>query len=282
MARAPKWLKAEFFIGFFFLGVALYALMDVAIDEASAGVSPAGFIYHLPRSGSTLVARMLTGLESCACIVEPEAINALLSRPEARVAFKPEWLRRLIQLYGVALDGRFHHVFVKLSSWAILHAPVFADAFPGTPGCFIHRDPVDVLVQLLERPTGWMSKSARSFILGHTPAETMSLEEYCARALERFCEAAIHAGPRVRAVAYEDVPAIVPALAQDHFGLDVLEAATTALTDIAQYDSEDWSVQRRYVEPIETLRARVTPLALHMTERFAQNARRRLLASGPR
>ena len=235
-------------------------LMDVEIPLDARGLSPAGFIFHLPRSGSTLAARMLASSTSCACIVEPEAINALLSSSGATEGFRPAWLRRLCLLYCAAFADTHRHLFVKLSSWSVLREPFFAEAFPAVRSCFLHRDPVEVLVQLLQRPVGWMSDQARAFILhSDLRAHSMSIEEYCARALQRFCEAALNGVPRVRAVAYEDVPDIVVQVAVRHFGLDVSEADRRKMMDVARYDSDDWLVQTPYRESAADLASQATP-----------------------
>ena len=253
-------------------------LMDVEIPGDVRDLSPAGFIFHLPRSGSTLTARMLASLTSCACIVEPEALNALLSSHEATESVRPAWLRQLCLLYGAAFANTHGHVFVKLSSWAVLREPVFAEAFPSVRSCFVHRDPVEVLVQLLQRPVGWMADQARPFILHHdSRAHSMSIEEYCARGLQRFCEAALTGVPRVRAVAYEDFPGVVAEVAVKHFGLDVSEAERRAMIDVAKYDSDDWSGRKPYGEAADDLISRATPELQAFARRLVERPRQRLL-----
>jgi hypothetical protein len=253
-------------------------LMDVAIAEDAGDLAPAGFLFHLPRSGSTLAARMFAVPDSCATLVEPEAFNALLSSPEAIGRVKPDWLRRLCRLYCAGFADSCRRVFVKLSSWAVLSEPIFAEAFPDVPGCFVHRSPVEVMVQLLRRPVGWMSDRARPFILGpHEPAASMSIEEYCARAIERFCDAALRGAPRVRAVAYEQLPDVVPEVVADHFGVEIGEAERRTMLDLARFDSEDWSLARPYRATPGELAAGATATIQAYAERFADEPRRRLL-----
>jgi hypothetical protein len=258
-------------------------LMDIELPEGAGDLSPAGFIFHLPRSGSTLTARMLAAPASCASIVEPETINALLSSPEAAGRLKPVWLRRLCQLYCAAFADTHRHLFVKVSSWAVLREPTFAEAFPAAPGCFVHRDPVEVLVQLLQRPAGWMSEHARPFILdSQHEAASLSVEEYCARVLQRFCEAALRGAPRLRALAYEDILDEAPALAERHFGVEVRAADRQAMVEVARYDSDDWSLRRLYGEDPEDLAARATPSVKALAQRFVDEPRRMLLRqNGP-
>lgn len=254
-------------------------LMDIPASELDACEPPAGFLFHLPRSGSTLVARMLTALPGVACVIEPEPINQLLSRA-APDALEVEWLRRLVLLYTGA-SRAYPHCVVKLSSWAVLQAPRFAEAFPAAGTCFVHRDPLEVLVQLLDRPSGWMAPHARALVLGNLPGTTsMTIEEYCARALGRFLETAA-ATRRMRALAYEQIPTGVPDAARHLLAMAVDHAQAEDMLRLAQFDSEDWSLSRPYVHEGDTLRRRATPDARHLVDRFAAGAWQQVMTRGP-
>ena len=253
-------------------------LMDIPASELDTCEPPAGFLFHLPRSGSTLMARMLTALPDVACIIEPEPINQLLSLG-APVALEAEWLRRLVLLYGGTARPFARHV-VKLSSWAVLQAPLFAAAFPAARTCFVHRDPLEVLVQLLDRPSGWMAPHARAFILGRgAEASSMTLEEYCARALGRFLETAA-AMPRVRTLAYEHIPSRVPGLSRELLTMPVDDRQAEAMLRVAQFDSEDWSLSLPYVHEGDALRLKATQAARSLVERFATGARQQVMTLG--
>ncbi len=253
-------------------------LMDIPASELAACQPPAGFLFHLPRSGSTLVARMLTALPDVACVIEPEPVNQLLSRGWPG-ALEAEWLRRLLLLYG-GTAGSSARCVVKLSSWAVLHAPLFAEAFPDGRSCFVHRDPLEVIVQLLDRPSGWMAPHARALILGDAAGRSpMTLEEYCARALGRFLQVAA-AGPHMRALAYEHIPTGVPDEARALLTLTVDAAQAEAMLRIAQFDSEDWTLSRPYVHERDTLRLRATQETRSLVDRFAAGARQHVMTLG--
>lgn len=253
-------------------------LMDIPASELDACGAPVGFLFHLPRSGSTLVARMLTALPGVACVIEPEPINQLLSRAEPG-ALQAEWLRRLVLLYcGTA--GAYPRAVIKLSSWAVLQAPLFAAAFPAARHGFVHRDPLEVLVQLLDRPSGWMAPHARTLILGDVAnRSSITLEEYCARALGRFLQVAA-AMPRLHALAYEDIPSRVPAAARALLTLAVDGAQAEDMQRVAQFDSEDWSLSLPYVHDGDTLQRKATPGARQLVERFAAAARQHVMTLG--
>lgn len=253
-------------------------LMDIPLSELEACEPPAGFLYHLPRSGSTLVARMLTALPGVACVIEPEPINQLLSRAEPG-ALRAEWVRRLVLLYG-GTAAAYPRAVVKLSSWAILQAPLFAAAFPAARSCFVHRDPLEVLVQLLDRPSGWMAPHARGLILGSAGGtSSMTMEEYCARALGRFLQVA--AGmPAMRVLAYEHIPSGVPDEARALLNVAVDGAQAADMLRVAQFDSEDWSLTLPYVHEGDALRRKATLDARTLVERFAAGARQHVVTRG--
>lgn len=253
-------------------------LMDVPASELAGCTPPAGFVFHLPRSGSTLVARMLTTLPGVACVIEPEPINQLLSRAQPGT-LRAEWLRRLVLLYCGAA-GAYPRAVIKLSSWAVLQGPLFTAAFPAARHCFVHRDPLEVLVQLLDRPSGWMAPHARALILGDVASRSsMTLEEYCARALGRFLQMAA-AMPRLHALAYEHIPSGVPEAARALLTLAVDGAQAEAMRHVAQFDSEDWSLSLPYVHDGDILRRRATPDARNLVDRFAAGARQHVMTLG--
>lgn len=255
-------------------------LMDLPASMFGDGRDPDGFLFHLPRSGSTLVARMLTAVPGVACVVEPEPINQLLSRGEPGMV-RAEWLRRLVLLFRATCPA-YSHVVVKLSSWAVLAVPLFDQAFPRSRRCFVHRDPLEVLVQLIERPTGWMAPYAWSLVLGEAGrANEMPLEEYCARVLGR-CMRAAAALPDMRPLAYERLAADVPDVARYLLSRELDAAEVDAMLRITRFDSEDWSLSRPYVPDGDALRARATRAARRFVEQFAAVPRARLSTPNPR
>lgn len=234
-------------------------LMDIQLPEIDEELSPTGFIFHTPRSGSTLVARMLTVPEKHVTLVEPEPINALLSNsPSTSVHYR--WLRQLLKLYRLAFQADCKALFVKASSWAILKLPLFEAAFPGTPACMIYRDPVEVMVQILQRRTGWMSDDARTFILGIEAVECgyMSLEKYSAEALARFFYAVSTGVSPMMLIDYENLPESVTDHLLGHFGLVATSKQQQSMLELGKNDSEDWSGQSRYRDDKALLHSQAT------------------------
>lgn len=234
-------------------------LMDIQLPEVDKQLSPDGFIFHTPRSGSTLVARMLTMPEKHITLVEPEPVNALLSNM-AFLSVDFRWLRQLLKLYALAFYPDCKAFFVKTSSWAILKLPLFEAAFPETPACMIYRNPVEVMVQILQRRAGWMADHARSFILGIEANECakMSLERYSAEALVRFFNAAKKGSLPMMLLEYESLPGSVADHLLKHFSLNINSNLLQSMVEQGRRDSEDWSGQSRYIDDSLFLRSHAT------------------------
>lgn len=234
-------------------------LMDIHLPDVDDGLSPTGFIFHTPRSGSTLVSRMLTVSEKHVIIVEPEPINSLLSN-QSYPSVDSRWLRQLLRLYRLAFQPECTGFFVKASSWAILKLALFEAAFPETPACMIYRNPVEVMVQILQRRTGWMSDSARTFILGLevSECEKMSLERYSAEALARFFNAASTGLSPMLLIDYETLPESVADHLLRHFALVANSKQQQSMLEQGRNDSEDWSGQSRYIDDSVFLNSHAT------------------------
>ena len=239
-------------------------LMDVVASERP----PDGFIFHLPRSGSTLVARLLATTRHCVALLEPPGINALLSARGVSAVQRTLWLRRLLSLYVAPGHADGHRVVVKLSSWMTLFFESFEAAWPGVPSCFLVRHPVEVLVQVLSREPGWMADHARA-IVGEEEAPAASPERraaYGVQVLRRFCEAVIGLPARPLILHYDDLPHCVVSGLAPHFGLVLSAADRDAIETEARIDAKE--PDRRAFEPDgQRLRARATPALRQLANR---------------
>jgi hypothetical protein len=204
----------------------------------AGSASPAGFIFHMSRCGSTLVAQMLAGLESTLVISEAGPIDAILR------AGGGDRLRWIVSALGQRRRAAQTHLVVKLDAWAILQLPMIRSAFPHTPCVFIHRDPVEVIVSHLGHrgyhvipgmlPPEWLGLSADE-------AQSLSAERYCAAVLASLCAAAVAgAGDgRLTPVRYESLPQAVTDTIAPLFGLDVGAADRATLSAVADRDAKN-------------------------------------------
>jgi len=232
-------------------------LADIELPDDDTTLLPDGLVFHMPRSGSTLFTRMLAAPDRHFCLVEVSAINALLSHTAALGPVDPTWLRRLLQIYRLGLGETAARLFVKTSSWMVLELRLFLEAFPKTPACFIHRDPVEVMVQIMERPPGWMHRDARPLLrqLAGATGETDDVR-YSAAVLGAMCRTVGDAGARVRLLPYAELSDSGPGAMSDVFAVRVDERCRERCRAMCRLDSEDWSGRRVFEPDGEALRGR--------------------------
>lgn len=116
----------------------------------SPGVPPTGFIFHVSRCGSTLLAHLLGRLDGALVLSEPGPVDSLIRAGERlgrerQVAL----LRAMVGALGQARAPGQSRLFVKFDAWNTLQHDLICEAFPETPWVFLYRDPVEVLVSAL-------------------------------------------------------------------------------------------------------------------------------------
>ena len=162
------------------------------------GIPPTGFIFHLSRCGSTLIAQMLAALPGHVVIAEAHPIDqALRAHPDdpgvtddQRIAR----LRGLISALGQPRAGGETGYFVKFDSWSILELPLIRRAFPSVPWLFVYRDPVEVMASHRQRPGVHLVPGLlppQVFGLDRESVLAMPADEYSARVLAAICGAAL-------------------------------------------------------------------------------------------
>lgn len=211
------------------------------IGKAAAGSAPAGLVFHVARSGSTLISQLLKQQGECVVYAEPLPVNEILVPPHRHSrSVQVGALRSLADAFA-RHAGRPY--VLKLSSWNTLFCDVVAEAFPDTPWILSLRDPVEVGVSLLDEPPGWLGDRAGTTspfpTLIDPDQASASREEYVARLYGAFCEAACRLDPaRGRLVRYEALPAAAWEVVAPHFGLSVDERQRQRMATAARIDAK--------------------------------------------
>ena len=126
------------------------------------GHPPGGFICHVGRCGSTLLANMLAVPEGHLVLKESGTINALSRRlVEAQGEAQGEAQRRdletllalVLPFMGRSEPGTERRLFIKLSIWEIQLADTLHRLFPTTPAVFLYRDAPSVVASMLAKPS---------------------------------------------------------------------------------------------------------------------------------
>jgi len=237
-------------------------LADVAaLVAARPGLPIAGFVFHLSRSGSTLVAQMLATDERVLVLSEPGPVDTALRTSE--LDQRVESFRTIVRAMAQPRRAGHEVCVIKLDSWTTLDLPTVRQAFPHVPWVFVHRDPVEVLVSQHAHRGYHMIRAGSLFDMFAASAGDAEPpgdpDEYGAYVLGQVLTAARTNLDTLGAVVdYADLPTAVFDTIAPHFGLDLstgtraamARAATrNAKNPVLEFSATDESNRRRGVAP---------------------------------
>ena len=126
--------------------------------EASPGLPPKGFIFHMSRCGSTLVAQMLAALPRTIVISEAGPIDSVLRAnfrdPSLTDDRRAAWLQWMVSALGQPRTGEEKNFFIKFDCWDTMELGLIEQAFPDVPWIFLYRNPVEVMVSQVAAKVG--------------------------------------------------------------------------------------------------------------------------------
>jgi hypothetical protein len=194
--------------------------------------SPAGFIFHMSRCGSTLAARMLASIPHATVISEAPIVDEAIQTGRAA----------LVRSAIAALRVDAGPYFVKFDAWHIHRLPLIREAFPETPWVFLYRDPIEVLVSQSRTPGRMCLPGAMDPAILRMRWEdiTISRDEWRARVIAGFCESALRYRFDLRGffVNYRDLCEAGPAIVFQHFGVSVHDAAPARMEQAMTVDAK--------------------------------------------
>jgi gluconate kinase len=210
------------------------------------GIKPTGFVFHMSRSGSTLVSKMLAAIPTNVVMSEARPIDATLraqfNSTEATDDRRIAWLRWMVSALAQRWRGEEQHFFIKFDAWNTLELPLIRRAFPDVPWVFVYRDPVEVMVsQFNQRGAHMIPGVLPPGLFGMDPqtASSISPEEYCARVLATICKAALRYHQEGQLVNYRQLPEIVWDRTLNFFGLHCSEIEVDGLRLVARRDAKN-------------------------------------------
>ena len=215
------------------------------------GLPPTGFIFHMSRCGSTLVAQMLAALPQNIVLSEASPIDDVLTAirvaPAVADTQRVEWLRAMVSALGQRRYPDERHLFIKFDCWHTQDLPLLRAAFPQTPWIFLYRDPLEVMVSQRKNCGHFLVPSQiESVRFGIDPRDAgqMPPEEYAARVLACMLPAALEhqsvGGGML--VNYRQLPQAVTTSIADHFGVSWTEAETERIHQVTQFDAKNPSL----------------------------------------
>ena len=201
---------------------------------------PDGFIFHMSRCGSTLVAQMLASITRSIIVSEPAPLDAVLQIIQSRM--DQSWSERRLLLQAMigalgrdtsASGGR---LFIKLDSWHTAALPLFRAAFPDTPWVFIYRDPIEVMVSHMRMRGLQTVPGAIGSMLA--VANELAPEAQVAAALAQIVEPVLAHADHGLLIDYSHLPGAVTTRILPHFGVSPTPDDCTAMTAKARYDAK--------------------------------------------
>jgi len=165
---------------------------------------PAVVILHVSRCGSTLLGNALGTGERVLVLSEARPVSALVNINMSRTGPPSAGIERMRRavLDAVLRTCAYHHhggdtkPVVKCNASTLLWMTELREVWPDTQFVILVRNPVEVMVSNILRPAGWMrarhvALDSRSlFGWSGVEVQQMTDEEYCARGLSAFCNAA--------------------------------------------------------------------------------------------
>lgn len=246
------------------------------------GLAPSGFIFHMSRCGSTLLAQMLAALPQNIVVSEAPPIDGILrgrfggATEEQKIA----WLRGMLSALGQRRTGDEKQFFVKFDSWHTANLPLIRRAFPDVPWIFLYRDPLEVMVSQLKQSAlhtvpGLIDLDLPG--LDQAACAQMPAEEYCARVLSQICACALeqlHSGGR--AVNYTELPDAVGTSLREYFHLDCTDEDLDRMRHVTQFDAKNPSLF--FTAKSAEGKKAVNPLVREMSTRWIEPIYRELEA----
>lgn len=214
----------------FYLDTLNRALSDIDVDklfmDTSLGVlealseqlpsqKPDGFIFHMSRCGSTLLANMLRSHPRHLVISEAQPLDGVLRSHFNDSSITEEqralWFKALVNIIGRQRDSQSHRYFIKLDCWHTSAIPFIRQLYPDTPCLFVYRSPAEVLASHHKLAGNQMVPGlieAQWYTNEASVTETMTFQEYGVWVMEKILEAALlaHNDSPMLLVSYTEFP----------------------------------------------------------------------------
>jgi hypothetical protein len=240
--------------------------------QTSPGLDPSGFIFHVSRCGSTVVSGLLATMENNVVVSEAGPIDALARAhqraPGASQEQRIAWLQWMVSALGQPRSGAENRYFIKFDALTTLQFALLQEAFPDVPWIFVYRDPVEVLVAMMEMPR--IIPGMGPNLLPVPDISSMTIEEYAARVLGLLCDTVIQHFPCKRGmlVNYRQLPDLVWSELPAHFGLELPAGAVERMQETAAFNIKDRT--RRFESDSERRREEASEEIRRMAAEWVQ------------
>lgn len=222
-----------------------------------------GGIFHTYRCGSTLLCRQLSTLPEVYAIAEPKFLSQLVLQPHQAPLLLRARIMKVLVLLAQGLGARGQKIVVKWPGMLADCADILVQALPDVPMLFLHRDPVEVLASIAQRPLGNTAGAPAALGLTLPPGETSATAE-AAMVIAHLC----HKVAQVRSIRRCDYERLNPARIASYFGLETDERERAAMTAAGVWYSKAAPGQTPFVNDSATKRGIASTEVHWLANRF--------------
>ena len=211
-----------------------------------------GAIFHMARTGSTLVHRLLSKIGRVQSLSEITLLDrALFLTENWPIEERNRLINDLVGAFRRPRRPNERQFITKMTDAnASIRLPLFRDAFPDLPWIFVYREPIEVMVSVLMKPSGnieaWYKnrlQAAGRLNMPFLADPGMWPEEFMARTLRRFCQTAVAAAKvtpkgQFLAVSYSRLPDAIWESIAPHFGVELTDQDRDVMRAEAKYSAK--------------------------------------------
>lgn len=220
-------------------------LHERALEEKS---TPQALMLNLGRSGSTLVTRQMRRISGCRVYPEPPVVNdALILRNRFRSDGDfIKFVGDLLVVLSAAHCADESNVVLKLSSWNIINADLFAKALPGAKLVLLYRNPLEIIRSYECSPPPWIAVKSKLRSLAGLSCDQIGAAESARNFAIKVLIASISAIKQVPAecflpVGYSELPVASWSKIAPAFGFEVTATDISGMKEEAVFYSKDRS-----------------------------------------
>jgi len=217
---------------------------------------------------------------------EPPIINAALD-PALLISAKER--EDLVKSAINALVNCSPHVcewtFIKFRSWNTFFIDLILKKFSNTHWMFIHRNGLEVLPSVTEKPPGWLRSRklyseyfSKLLDADQSLIQKMSQDEYIARILGKFCNIANHLRTEKSLfVDYKNLTKYYFSNIKKLWDIDLTEKEKLDINTTAHLYSKDINKEIIFKSDSEEKRARASKNQIELVKRFVESERLKLI-----
>ena len=231
-----------------------------------------GVVFHMARTGSTLIHRLFSKIGRVQSLSEISILDKALAITERWPdGERDDIMRDLVGSFLRPRRPNERQFITKMTdAGASIRLPLFRQAFPNVPWIFVYREPIEVMVSVISKPSGnidgWYRnrvQSARRLGMPQLADPGMWPEEFMARTLRRFCSAAVDAAKSTPpglflAVPYSRLPDAIWETIAPHFGIELTDEDRDVMRAEARFSAKATGAVE-FKSDSELKRAQATP-----------------------